>query len=143
MRKLEQNEINNIVKKSNWATICTSSLSGRVYAIEATYFIIDGQTVGFMINPRGQTMINIAVNPHLLLKITVASKNLSHWAGVSLFGTGQKITEPQEIENGWQLLGKIMKNDYTKAVEKFKNAGTNSPFLKCRITERTGRCSGS
>jgi hypothetical protein len=143
MRKLKEQEIGKIVQKSNWATICTASLDGKVYAIEATYFIIDDNTVGFMINPKGQTMKNVAVNPELLLKITVANKNLSYWAGVSLFGTGQKITEPQEIERGWNLLGKIMKTDYSKSLEKFKNAGANSPFLLCRIIERTGRCSGT
>jgi len=142
MRKLRPEEIENIVQKSNWATIVTASPDGKPYAIEATYFIIDDSTVGFMVNPRGQTFINLAVNPQLLLKITVANKNLSYWAGVSLFGTGEKITEPHEIEQGWQLLGSVMKSDYAAAVEKFKNAGVNSPFLRCRITERTGRCSG-
>jgi nitroimidazol reductase NimA-like FMN-containing flavoprotein (pyridoxamine 5'-phosphate oxidase superfamily) len=143
MRKLRPEEIENFVQKSNWATIVTASPDGKPYAIEATYFIINNDTVGFMINPRGQTFINLAVNPQLLLKITIANKDLSYWAGVSLFGTGQKITEPEEIEHGWHLLGKIMKTDYSKALEKFKNAGAGSPFLRCLITERTGRCSGA
>ena len=143
MRKLKEQEINDIVKKANWATICTASKDGKPYAIEATYFIIDDTEIGFMINPRGQTMKNIAVNPQLLLKVTFASKDLSYWVGVTLFGTGQKVTDPAQIEQGWHLLGKIMKSDYSQALEKFKNAGENSPFLRCRITERTGRGSGT
>ena len=86
-------------------------------------------------------MQNLKQNPNLLLKITQASGDLSKWAGVSLFGTGQNITDPIEIQKGWELLAKIMNTDYTQVAEKFQNPNMPSPYLCCEITQQTGRCS--
>lgn len=140
MRKMTEKELNDLVQNSNWASICTVTPEGLPYAIEATYFI-DGQYIGFMINPRGRTMQNLRQNPNLLLKITQASGNLSKWAGVSLFGTGQNITDPIEIQKGWELLGEVMNTDYTAAAEKFTGSAKQTPYLRCVISRCTGRCS--
>lgn len=113
---------------------------GLPYAIEATYFI-DGKYIGFMINPRGRTMQNLKQNPNLLLKVTQASEDLSKWSGVSLFGTGQNITVLSEIQKGWELLGQVMDTDYTKVADKFNNTEQRSPYLRCIISQFTGRCS--
>lgn len=140
MRKMTESEIDDVIKSSNWATICTVTPEGMPYAVEATFFI-DGQYLGFMINPRGTTMKNLAQNPNLLLKITQTNDDLSKWAGVSLFGTGENITDPVEMKKGWELLGKVMKTDYSKVAEKFTQAERPSPYLRCQITKRTGRSS--
>ncbi|AQQ09869.1 putative flavin-nucleotide-binding protein [Sedimentisphaera cyanobacteriorum] len=140
MRKMTETEINELVKNSNWATICTVTPDGLPYAIEATYFI-DGKYIGFMINPRGRTMQNLKHNPNLILKITQASGDLSKWAGVSLFGTGQNITDSDAIRKGWELLGEVMNTDYTTVTEKCNNTEQRSPYLKCTISQITGRSS--
>ncbi len=139
MRKMTEVEINDLVQNSNWATICTVSPEGLPYAVEATYFM-DGDCIGFMINPRGRTMQNLKQNPNLLLKITQASGDLSKWAGISLFGTGQNITDPIEIQKGWELLSEVMNTDYSKISEKFIGTGKLSPYLRCKISQNTGRC---
>lgn len=140
MRKMTKSEINKLVENFNWATICTVGPDGMPYAIEATYFI-DGENIGFMINPRGTTIQNLVHNSNLLLKITQTSEDLSKWAGVSLFGQGQNVTEPSEIKKGWDLLGKVMNTDYSSAAEKFSVSNRKSPYIYCRISQSTGRCS--
>jgi nitroimidazol reductase NimA-like FMN-containing flavoprotein (pyridoxamine 5'-phosphate oxidase superfamily) len=140
MRKMTEIEINDLVQKSNWATICTVTPEGLPYAVEATYFI-DGDYIGFMINPRGRTMQNLVQNPNLLLKITRTNDDLSEWAGVSLFGTGQNITDSAKIRKGWDLLAIVMNTDYSHVAKKFTETNRLSPYLRCRITRRTGRCS--
>jgi nitroimidazol reductase NimA-like FMN-containing flavoprotein (pyridoxamine 5'-phosphate oxidase superfamily) len=139
MRKMTEAEIHHVVQNSNWATICTVSPEGRPYAVEATYFR-DGESFGFMINPRGRTMQNLRLNPNLLLKITQASDDLSTWTGVSLFGTGHNISDHFEIRKGWTLLGKVMKTDYSKIAEKLISHERQSPYLRCTISHSTGRC---
>lgn len=76
MRKMTEAEIKEVIDCSNWATICTVTPDCMPYAIEATYFI-DGENIGFMVNPRGRTMQNIKVRPEPLLKITLVEKDLS------------------------------------------------------------------
>jgi nitroimidazol reductase NimA-like FMN-containing flavoprotein (pyridoxamine 5'-phosphate oxidase superfamily) len=140
MRKMTHQEIWDLVNSSKWATICTISPEGRPYAIEATHFVID-QSLGFMINPRGQTMRNIEGRPDVLLKIARAADDLSSWAGVSLFGAARCVVEPEAIAEGWRLLEAVTGEDYSKAAEKFISAGRASPYLLCKITKCTGRCS--
>lgn len=86
-------------------------------------------------------MQNLKQNPNLLLKVTQASEDLSKWSGVSLFGTGQNITVLSEIQKGWELLGQVMDTDYTKVADKFNNTEQRSPYLRCIISQFTGRCS--
>ena len=140
MRKMTEDEIWDLVTSSNWATICTVTSEGRPYAIEATHFVT-GRSLGFMINPRGRTMRNIKARPDVLLKITRAANDLSSWAGASLFGTARRVVEPDAIAEGWRLLAAVTGADYSKAAEKFTDAGNASPYLLCEITEWTGRCS--
>jgi nitroimidazol reductase NimA-like FMN-containing flavoprotein (pyridoxamine 5'-phosphate oxidase superfamily) len=140
MRKMTEEEIWDLVTASNWATICTTTPEGRPYAVEATHFVT-GRSLGFMINPRGRTMSNIEARPDVLLKITRAADDLSSWAGVSLFGTARRVTEPDAIAEGWRLLEAVTGADYSKAAAKFSDAGEASPYLLCEITEWTGRCS--
>jgi hypothetical protein len=94
-----------------------------------------------MIHPRGRTMRNIEDRPDVLLKITRAADDLSSWAGVSLFGTAQRVVEPDAIAEGWRLLEAVTGADYSKAAAKFTDGGKASPYLLCEITEWTGRCS--
>jgi nitroimidazol reductase NimA-like FMN-containing flavoprotein (pyridoxamine 5'-phosphate oxidase superfamily) len=133
-------EIWDLVKASNWATICTVTPEGRPYAIEATHFV-NGRSLGFMINPRGQTMRNIEARPDVLLKVTHATEDLASWAGVSLFATARRVVEPDAIVEGWRLLEAVTGADYRQAAEKFANSGDASPYLRCDVTEWTGRCS--
>lgn len=140
MRKMTEQEIQETVARSNWATICTVTPDGKPYAIEATYFI-DGEHLGFMINPRGQTMRNLATHAELLLKITLTNADLSVWTGVSLFGTGEQVVDKDHIRQGWAALGAVMNADYSEVAQKFTQSDRPSPYLRCRITHRTGRCS--
>ncbi|MBN2732403.1 MAG: hypothetical protein JXR26_08250, partial [Balneolaceae bacterium] len=62
-------------------------------------------------------------------------------AGVSLFGTGKNITDSDEIQKGWNLLAKVMNTDYTQVAKEFIDSDKPSPYLRCKITRQTGRCS--
>ncbi len=142
MRNLTENEIETIVKRSKWATICTVTPKGEPYAIEATYFI-DGSSLGFMINPRGTTMRNLSENAALVLKITVADDTLLSWAGVSLFGIGRNVADLDLVRKGWRRLEDVMKADYSLAAEKFTASGRPSPYLRCSVLRCSGRCSNA
>jgi nitroimidazol reductase NimA-like FMN-containing flavoprotein (pyridoxamine 5'-phosphate oxidase superfamily) len=140
MREMSENEIKEMVQKSKWASICTVTPNGKPYAVEATYFL-DGEDLCFMINPRGTTMNNIQANPEVLLKITMVNKSLSCWYGISLFAKAGRESRPEKIIEGWELLGRVMNSDYSKAAKKFSNPDVLSPFLRCKICRITGRAS--
>lgn len=145
MRKLTDEEIMHVIAACNWASICTVGEDGMPYAVEATPFFC-GEETGFMINPRGGTWRNLQHSSKVLLKYTLAAPDLRGWAGVSCFGTGRFVSEPEEIRNGWQALAQVMNTDYTKAAEKFASLAERSdrtPFFAVRVHARTGRCSAS
>ncbi len=141
MRNMTEQEIKQALTKGNWATICTVNKDNSPYAVEATYFIGDDQTVGFMINPGGTTLTNIQTNSHVLLKITLADKSLSEWMGISLFGKGVVINDPDKIRQGWELLGNVMNENYEEAAERFYKTPERSPFLSVKVEKMTGKCS--
>ena len=138
MRKMKQEEIEKILKKQNWATICSVDKECNPYAIEATYFIKEDGSINFMINPKGTTMTNIKLNNNVLLKISRASASLSEWFGISCFGKAFNILDKKEIEEGWNLLGKVMKQDYKAAKEKFAKPSSLSPLLSVKVERISG-----
>jgi nitroimidazol reductase NimA-like FMN-containing flavoprotein (pyridoxamine 5'-phosphate oxidase superfamily) len=123
-----------------WATICTVTHEGNPYAIEATPFF-DGETICFMINPRGSTARNIQKNTDVLLKFTQTNSDLSKWFGVSCFGQGFFVREVENIRRGWGLLGRVMKADYSLAAEKYSANPKLSPLFCVKIAKMTGRSS--
>ena len=141
MRKMNEQEIRQTLWIRKWSTICTLTPGQTPYAIEATYFMPDKNHMNFMINPWGTTVGNILKNPHVLLKVTLADFDLSHWIGVSVFGIARMESSPERILQGWQLLGQVMNADYGRAAEKFVQASEKSPLLSVKIQELTGRCS--
>lgn len=143
MRRMTEDEIRCALYRGKWATICTVGKENLPYAIEATYFTPDPDLFGFMINPKGTTLANIRENPNVMLKVTFTSPDLSHWMGVSCFGTGTVITDPDMMARGWHQLGQVMDTDYSRAAKAFSRPDKPSPFLGVTIEEKTGRCSRS
>ena len=142
MRKMTAEEITAALEASKWASICTVSPTGEPYAVEATPFQFGDETC-FMINPRGGTWRNMQARTHVLLKYTLAAPDLKGWIGVSCFGAGRFVSAPDEIREGWRLLGLVMGQDYSGAGEKFSRNPDRSPMFAVRVQTRTGRCSAA
>ena len=140
MRQMDEEEIETLVTKAGWATICTVDGQGAPYAVEATYFR-DGDALGFMINPRGTTATHVKARPDVLLKLTASDAAMHHWAGVSLFGKGEMVTDMEAMARGWDTLGAAMDTDYSSARDRFSKTPERSPLLKITVEKRTGRCS--
>lgn len=140
MRKMTDEEMESFMASASWATICTVTPEGDPYAIEATPFR-DGEMIGFMINPKGTTARNVKANPKVLVKFTFASEDLSDWKGVSCFGTGEFVQDADAIRRGWDLLGKVVKTDYSTLAEKFCADPGKSPMFCVTVEKMTGRCS--
>ena len=139
IRKMTEPEIEQTVKKLNWASICTVTPGGSPYAIEATPFF-DEDKICFMINPKGTTAKNIRANPDVLIKFTQTTIGLLNWLGISCFGKGEFIQNKDALRRGWELLGSVMKTDYTKAADKFCTNPQDSPLLSIKVEQMTGRC---
>ncbi len=142
MRVMTRQEMEDVIRRCNWATICTVTPEGFPYAIEATPFHMDGCHC-FMINPRGVTWKNMLENHHVLLKYTLAHADLSVWAGVSCFGAGEFVFEAATVREGWRLLGRVMGADYSRAAGTFAGLKDRSPLFRVRVEEMTGRCSAA
>ena len=140
MRNMTASEMKKTVKSCMWASICTVTPEDKPYAIEATPFF-DVNKICFMINPRGTTARNIQSNPNVLLKFTQTSPDLSNWLGVSCFGRGLFMRDKEDIRRGWELLGRVMKTDYSKAAEKFSANPERSPLFCVKVEKMTGRSS--
>ncbi|MCD6561297.1 MAG: hypothetical protein J7L16_06025 [Deltaproteobacteria bacterium] len=100
----------------------------------------DGETICFMINPRGSTARNIQKNTDVLPKFTQTKPDLSKWFGVSCFGEGFFVRDAEDIRRGWKLLGRVMKTDYGETAEKFSSNPEQSPLFCVEIEKMTGRC---
>ena len=140
MRVMTSEEMRTVVEKCNWATICTVDPAGRPYAVEATPYTDGGDTC-VMITPRGGTWRGLEHAPHVLLKYTLTSRDLRWWAGVSGHGTGRFDPDPEAIRRGFELLGKVMGADYSRAGEHHAARAGRSPLLRVIVREYTGRCS--
>ncbi|MDR2387362.1 MAG: hypothetical protein LBE80_07255 [Deltaproteobacteria bacterium] len=141
MKTLTSDEIIAITKKALWATIITVRPDGVPFAIEATPFYTETETC-FMINPNGGTGKNLKSSDHVLLKYTFTTKDLSDWMGISCLGSGRFVHDPLEIRRGWELLGQVMKQDFSWAADKFCKTPERSPMMAVKVHSRTGRCSG-
>jgi nitroimidazol reductase NimA-like FMN-containing flavoprotein (pyridoxamine 5'-phosphate oxidase superfamily) len=135
-------EIDQVIKAAKWASIMTVQSDGRPYAIEATPFEFNGE-IRFMINPGGGTSENIKTSSQVLLKYTLTTPDLAQWIGVSCFGQGRFVDDPEEIRSGWQLLGLVTGEDYSRAAERFSVPGKRTPLFSVTIEEKTGRCSAA
>lgn len=140
MRRMSANEMQAVVGRAKWATICAVDSQARPYAIEATPFELDGE-VCFMINPRGGVARCLDGNARVLLKYTLASPDVSQWAGVSCQGLGRFDPESDALRRGWATLGQRLGVDYSAQAERFTAGKRGSPLFRVRVEEMTGRCS--
>ena len=142
MRAMTQEEMDAVICKCKWATICTVSPEGVPYAIEATPFYMDGCHC-FMISPNGGTWKNLQHNSRVLLKYTLTSKNLDFWVGVSCHGVGEFVKGEASLREGWRLLGEVMGADYSRAADTFARCRERTPLFQVRVENVTGRCSAA
>ena len=140
MRVMTTQEMQIVVQKCKWATICTVDPQGRPYAVEATPYL-DGQDTCFLINPRGGTWRSLQHSDYVLLKYTLTSRDLHWWAGVSGHGLGRFDPDPVAIKRGFDLLGAVMQADYSKAGDYHAGRTGRSPLLRISVREYTGRYS--
>lgn len=139
MRAMTPEEMDRLIRRAEWATICATQPDGTPYAIEATPFWLD-ETVCFMINPRGGVARCVQANPKVLVKFTLADNGLLNWAGVSCHGSGGFDPDPDARRRGWRELGRVTDTDYSKAASALKKPD-RSPLFRVRVESVTGRCS--
>ncbi|MGE4292638.1 MAG: pyridoxamine 5'-phosphate oxidase family protein [Desulfovibrio sp.] len=139
MRGMSEEEMRELVRRAEWATICAVDPDGSPYAIEATPFFL-GQDICFMINPRGGIYRCVTVNERVLVKFTLTVPGLEHWAGVSCMGRGGFDPDLAARSEGWRVLGERLNEDYSKAAQALNKPG-RSPLFRVRVEAMTGRCS--
>ncbi len=68
MRPMTKEEIVDLIQDHRWTTLCTVTPDGEPYAIEFSYFLMDGCVCG-MIHPDGKTSENLKHQPRVCLKM--------------------------------------------------------------------------
>ncbi len=137
MKRMTREEMEYVVRRCKWATICTVTREMKPYAIEATPFL-DGEDICFMINPAGGTRKNLETSDNVLVKFTITENGLESWAGVSCFGKGEFVSDRDAIRNGWKLLERVTGHDYGKAASKFAGGNIPGPLFRVKVSEMTG-----
>lgn len=144
MRKMKASEIKDFLNTHTWATLCTVSAEGTPYAVEFSYFLLDGYVCG-LIKPNGTTAKNIASNPNVCLKICRTDESCKRFTAVSLFGRGEFVHDEQGIIKGWDLLEerlKLPKGTYARFKERFIKKKNKYPMFRMKPEKMTGITTG-
>ncbi len=140
MRKMTQKEIKDFVDNHTWATLCTVSAEGNPYAIEFSYFMLDGCICG-LIKPKGTTAAHIAHNPKVCLKMCKTDDSNREFTAASCFGRAEFVDDPEGVLKGWDLLEKRLKlpeGTYGIYKEKFMKKKNKYPLFRVKIENMTG-----
>lgn len=140
MFKMEEDQMKRLLERCAWGTLATTGPDGQPYAIEFTYFMMDGRICA-MINPKGTTAKNISKNPKLCFKVCLSDPLCRKFEALSCFGTGSFEQDREIMKRGWDLLEKRLSYDpgtYSKAKEKFSDPELPSPLFKMTIENMTG-----
>ncbi|MBE9581512.1 MAG: pyridoxamine 5'-phosphate oxidase family protein [Proteobacteria bacterium] len=137
---MKQKEMRNLINKHAWATLCTVDPEGKPYAIEFTYFLMDGYICG-LINPRGATARNIRHGPNVCLKMCRADELCKEFQAVSCFGTGEFVDDREAIGRAWDLLERklnLPEGAYHGHKGKFMDKRKKSPLFRMKPEKITG-----
>ncbi|MCX8069384.1 MAG: pyridoxamine 5'-phosphate oxidase family protein [Thermodesulfovibrionales bacterium] len=140
MKKMKASEIREFLKTHTWATLCTVSAEGSPYAIEFSYFLLDGYICG-LIKSTGTTARNIATNPNVCLKVCRSDDACKQFTAVSLFGKAEFVHDTEAVLKGWDLLERRLKlqpGTYAKFKERFIKKKNKYPMFRMKPEKMTG-----
>jgi len=141
MRDMKPEEIEEVLKRCEWGTLCTVDEEDKPYAIEYCFDYHDGAIWG-VINPKGTSAKNLAQNSNVLFKV-IDYKKVDYWWAISCFGRAEFLRTFDDVEKGFKLIEKKLRLEegrFDKYIEKFRNKPENSPTLRITIEKKTGRC---
>ncbi len=140
MRKMTSKEIKQFINAHTWATLCTVGAERQPYAVEFSYFMLNGCICG-LIKPNGMTAKNISSNPNVCLKMCRTDESCRKFTAISVFGKGEFVQEEDGVIKGWDLLEerlKLPKGAYAKFKEKFINKANKYPMFRVKPAKITG-----
>lgn len=145
MFKMKQEDMLALIERRKWGTLCTVSDDGTPYAIEFSYFLIDGDICG-MINPHGTTSRNIERDQRVLFKICESDDNCRAYQAVSVYGTAEYVQDRAVVSQAWDELERqlgLEAGTYGKFKAKFSDPALKSPLFRLRADRLTGRANWS
>jgi len=137
---MKVSEIKEFIQGHTWATLCTVSEEGTPYAIEFSYFLLDGNICG-LIKTSGITARNIANAPNVCLKMCRTDDSCREFTAVSVFGRGEFVHDEEAVLKGWDLLEQRLRlpsGTYSKFKERFMNKKKKYPIFRVKPEKMTG-----
>jgi nitroimidazol reductase NimA-like FMN-containing flavoprotein (pyridoxamine 5'-phosphate oxidase superfamily) len=145
MFKMKQEDMIALIERRKWGTLCSVCDDGTPYAIECTYFLMNGDICA-LINPRGKSSWNIARDPRVMFKICESDDLCERFQAISCFGIGEFVSDRNEISKAWDELEKrtgLQPGSYEKHKARFADPSVSSPLFKLKIEQMTGRANWS
>jgi len=140
MRKMKKKEMEDFIREHTWTTLCTVDTKGNPYAVEFTYFLLDGDIYG-LLKPMGRTAANLAFNERVCLKMCRTDERCRSYIAVSCFGRGGFVQEPENVLRGWDLLEErlgLPPGTYDPFKERFRRKRKKYPLFRARVESMTG-----
>jgi hypothetical protein len=137
---MEEEQMKDLMKRCTWGTLTTVDENGNPYAIEFTYFMMDGKLCA-LINPNGTTAKNLENNSNVCFKICLSDSLSKKFEAVSCFGKGLFEQDKDKLSKAWNELEKRIvkpKGTYKKFKEKFSDPEKSSPLFLMTIEKMTG-----
>jgi len=138
---MKPEEIEAVLERCEWGTLCTVDKENEPYATEYCFDYHEG-AIWVVMNPYGVAAKNINHNPHVLFKV-IDFQKVDHWWAISCFGRAEFLRTFDAVKKGFKLLERKLKLEegrFDKYVEKFRDKPENSPTLRISIEKKTGRC---
>jgi nitroimidazol reductase NimA-like FMN-containing flavoprotein (pyridoxamine 5'-phosphate oxidase superfamily) len=100
---MEEKQIKDLMKRCTWGTLTTVDENCNPYAIEFTYFMMDGKICA-LINPNGTTAKNLEKNSNVCFKICLSDPMCKNFEAVSCFGKGFFEQDKEILGIAWDEL---------------------------------------
>lgn len=141
MFKLTQDDIKALIERHTWGTIVTVNDDGTPYAIECTFFLINGDICS-LINPHGTTARNIARDNRVLFKVCESDALSRQYQAASYYGKAEYVQDKDVLSNAWDVLEQRLNLEpgtYGVHKAKFVDPTKKSPLFRLKIEKITGR----
>jgi nitroimidazol reductase NimA-like FMN-containing flavoprotein (pyridoxamine 5'-phosphate oxidase superfamily) len=137
---MEEDQMKDLLERCAWGTLATIDMEGNPYAIEFTYFMMEGRICA-MINPNGTTAKNLLKNPNSIFKVCLSDPLCRKFEAVSIYGKGKFEQDKEKVGKGWDMLEERLHykhGAYGKAKEKFTMPDSPSTLFVMTIEKMTG-----
>jgi nitroimidazol reductase NimA-like FMN-containing flavoprotein (pyridoxamine 5'-phosphate oxidase superfamily) len=137
---MDEEQMKDLMKRCSWGTLATVSKDGSPYAIEFSYFMMDGKICA-LINPNGTTAKNLENNPRACFKVCLCDNLCKKFEAISCFGEGSFEQDRGKICLAWNLLEQrlgLPSGTYSKFKKKYSDPDKSSPLLTISVDRMTG-----